>query len=260
MATGPQTIGDVDFALDGHVGSVVLRRPPHNYFDAETVASLVAAFRRLDEDPQCRAIVLRSEGRSFCAGADFGSDGGGVDGEAAARIYQGAIALFSIGKPIVAAIQGAAIGGGLGLALVADFRIASSEASFAANFARLGIHSGFGISAMLPAAVGRQAALLMLETGRRIDAAEAARIGLADRIVPADRLVEETQALAAEIAAAAPLAVQSMRRTLLGDRAEHVRRAIEIEITAQKAQFASADFREGIRAAHERRTPVFRGR
>jgi enoyl-CoA hydratase/carnithine racemase len=260
MATGPQTIGDVVYAIDGHVGSVVLRRPPHNYFDAESVACLATAFRRLDEDPRCRAIVLRSDGRSFCAGADFGSDGGGLDGEAAARIYEGAIALFSVGKPIVAAIQGPAIGGGLGLALVADFRIASTQGCFAANFARLGIHSGFGISAMLPAVVGRQAALLMLETGRRIDAAEAARIGLTDRVVPAGRLVAEAQALAAEIAAAAPLAVQSMRRTLLGDRAEQVRRAVAIEIAAQRAQFASEDFREGILAAHERRMPVFRGR
>lgn len=248
----------VSTARDGHVGVVTFDRPPHNYFDDASVGDLLAAFQALDGDPDCRAILLRAAGGVFCAGAQFGSDGN--DADAAMRIYRSAIALFEVRKPIVAAIQGAAIGGGLGLALVADFRIASTRASFSANFARLGIHSGFGISATLPRVVGLQAAALMLQTGRRIDAAGALNIGLAESVVEPQALDGDALALAAEIASGAPLAVQSMRQTLFGDRADVVRRAIEREIAEQRIHFHTDDFREGIRAAYKRETPVFRGR
>ncbi|MCB1461618.1 MAG: enoyl-CoA hydratase/isomerase family protein [Nitratireductor sp.] len=251
---------DVTSQLRGQAGVVTLCRPPHNYFDEHSVARLLAAFRAFEADGNCRAIVLCSQGRSFCAGADFGGDGNGIDVEIAGRIYQSAIALFAITKPIVVAVQGMAIGGGLGLALVGDFRIAAEEARFSANFARLGIHSGFGISATLPAVVGRQAALLLLETGRRIDAAEALRFGLVERVVPAGELMDAALDLAGEIASAAPLAVGSMRQTLVGNRASVVAAAIEREIAEQRIHFQSEDFREGIRAAQERRPPVFRGR
>jgi enoyl-CoA hydratase/carnithine racemase len=113
---------------------------------------------------------------------------------------------------------------------------------------------------MLPRVVGIQAASLMLQTGRRIDAAEAFRIGLVDKVVSQQALDGEAMALASEIAACAPLAVQSMRRTLLGDRAALVRAAIEREIAEQRIHFQTDDFREGIRAAHERRAPSFTGR
>lgn len=251
---------DVSCEIRDHIGIVTLARPPHNFFDDQSVAKLVTAFQSLQGNPDCRVIVLRSQGTSFCAGANFGSDGGGVDASVAERIYAGAVALFAIKKPIIAAVQGPAIGGGIGLALVADFRIAAEEAKFAANFARLGIHSGFGISATLPLVVGRQAASLLLQTGRRINAHEALRMGLVEKVVPAPQLLDATLELADEIASAAPLAVQSMRQTLLGDRAAMVSKAIEREIAEQRVQFASDDFREGIQAAHQRRAPLFKGR
>lgn len=245
---------------DDHVGVVTFDRPPHNYFDGLSVEALLAAFLTLENDPRCRVIVLRAGGRTFCAGARFGGGGNSVDAEAAMHIYRGAIGLFEVSKPVVAAIQGAAIGGGLGLALVADFRIAGDGASFAANFARLGLHCGFGISASLPRVVGLQAASLMLQTGRRIGADEALRIGLVDKVAGAAALDDEAMALAREIAGCAPIAVQSMRRTLLGDRGAAARVAIEREIAEQRIHFQTDDFREGIRAAHERRPPVFHGR
>lgn len=259
MAGGARE-AQVSVERDGHVGIVTFDRPPHNYFDDTSVGDLLAAFQALDNDPDCRAILLRAAGSVFCAGAQFGSDGNDVDADAAMSIYRSAIALFEVRKPIVAAIQGAAIGGGLGLALVADFRVASTRASFSANFARLGIHSGFGISATLPRVVGLQAAALMLQTGRRIDASEALRIGLAESVVEPQALDGAALALAAEIASGAPLAVQSMRQTLFGDRADMVRRAIEREIAEQRIHFHTDDFREGIRAAYKRETPAFKGR
>lgn len=245
---------------DGHVGIVTFNRPPHNFFDAESIGLLARRMREMAADETCRAFLLRSAGKSFCAGANFGNDGGGVDAGVAGRIYEGAIALFEIEKPIVAAIQGPAIGGGLGVALVADFRVACPEARFSANFARLGIHSGFGISATLPRVVGLQNAHLLLQTGRRIGAEEALRIGLVEKVVEKTALDGEALALARELAEGAPLAVQSMRRTLMGDRAELVRRAVRHELSEQKLHMASADFAEGIAAAHARRMPAFSGR
>ena len=247
-------------ASDGHVDMVTLCRPPHNYFDIDFLEELVAVFARLDADPRCRAVVLAAQGRSFCAGAEFGGEPGKIDAAITARFYETAVALFSFSKPVVAAIQGPAVGGGLGLSLVADFRIASPAARFSANFARLGIHSGFGISAMLPRIVGQQAALLMLETGRRVDAEQACKIGLVDQLVEAENLMPAALDMAREIAAAAPIAVQSMRNTLLGDRAELVRASVAHELAEQEKHFMTDDFREGVRASHERRAPIFKGR
>lgn len=256
----PAATGQISIVRDGHVGVVTFSRPPHNYFDGESVEGLLSAFRQLETDTQCRAIVLRAEGRTFCAGAQFGDDGNGVDADVAMRIYRSAVALFDVSKPIVAAVQGPAIGGGLGVALVADFRVAGEQAWFSANFARLGLHSGFGISATLPRVVGLQTASLMLQTGRRFSAEDACRVGLVEKVAAQAALDDEAMALAGEIASGAPIAVQSMRRTLLGDRAALVRQAIEREIAEQRIHFQTDDFREGIRAAHERRPPVFTGR
>ena len=133
-----------------HVATVEFDRPPNNHFDVELIAALADAYVALDEDPACRAIVLCSCGRHFCAGANFAGarDAGGE------ALYAQAVRLFAAATPVVAAVQGAAIGGGLGLALSADFRVASPSSRFAANFARLGIHHGFGMTVTLPAAVG----------------------------------------------------------------------------------------------------------
>ena len=140
---------DVSVGAD-HVATVEFDRPPHNHFDVELIAALADVYEALDEDPACRAIVLCSSGRHFCAGANF-AGGGDAGGEA---LYAGAVRLFAAATPVVAAVQGAAIGGGLGLALSTDLRVASPSSRFAANFARLGIHHGFGLTVTLPAAVG----------------------------------------------------------------------------------------------------------
>ena len=160
----------------------------------------------------------------------------------------------------MAAVQGAAIGGGLGLALMPDFRVAAPEARFSANFARLGFHHGFGLTATLPPIVGNQRALELLYTGRRIDGDEAFAIGLADRLVPLDRVRSEALELAAEIAGSAPLAVASIRRTMRGDLAERVRAATDREKVEQDWLRQTDDWKEGVAAMAERRAPDFRGR
>jgi 2-(1,2-epoxy-1,2-dihydrophenyl)acetyl-CoA isomerase len=241
---------------DDHVATVEFDRPPHNHFDVELIAALADAYEALDEDPACRAIVLCSAGRHFCAGANFTS-AAEVSREG---LYVQAVRLFAAATPVVAAIQGAAIGGGLGLALSADFRVASPASRFAANFARLGFHHGFGLTVTLPAAVGAQAALELLYTGRRVKGEEAYALGLCDRLAADDGLREAAHTLAAEIAASAPLAVRSIRQTMRGDLPERVLAATQREAEQQAELFASEDFREGVRATAERRTPGFIGR
>lgn len=167
--------------------------------------------------------------------------------------------LFRTNKPIVAAIQGAAIGAGMGLALVADFRVAAHAAWFSANFNRLGIHPGFGMSVTLPRVVGVQHASRLFYTGCRIDASEAHRCGLVDEVVPDDRLLQLALSRALEIAVSAPQAVQSTRATLRSSLAAAVYEANRHECAVQLAQFHSRDFLEGVAASRERRPPCFTG-
>jgi enoyl-CoA hydratase/carnithine racemase len=199
--------------------------------------------------------VLCSAGKHFCAGANFADENPAATG----LLYENAVRLFAAQTPVVAAVQGAAVGGGLGVALSADFRVASPESRFVANFSRLGIHHGFGLTVTLPLVVGQQRALELLYTGARLRGEEAHAIGLCDRLVPAERLREEAIALAVEIALSAPLAVRSIRATMRGDLAGRVREATELEAREQAKLFATEDFREGVAAAAERRPPKFTG-
>jgi enoyl-CoA hydratase/carnithine racemase len=241
---------------DDHVATVEFSRPPHNHFDVELIGSLAEAYEALDADERCRAIVLCSAGRHFCAGADF-SGGSGTGGP---HLYDNAVRLFAARTPVVAAVQGAAVGGGLGLALSADFRVASAESRFVANFSRLGFHHGFGLTVTLPTVIGTQAALDLLYTGRRVKGEEALALGLCDRLAASDEERPQARALAAEVAASAPLAVRSIRDTMRGTLADAVRAATEHEQREQARLVASEDFREGVQAMAERRAPKFTGR
>jgi len=237
-----------------HVMLVEFSRPPHNHFDGALIGAIADAYEQLDRDGACRAIVLCSDGKNFCAGADFAGEN-----PAEGDLYEQAVRLFAASLPVVAAVQGAAVGGGLGVALSADFRVASPDSRFSANFARLGIHHGFGITVTLPLVVGAQRALELLYTGARVRGEGAHRIGLCDRLVASDRLREGAVELAEEIATSAPLAVRSIRRTMRRDLAERIREATAREAAEQAGQFGTSDFREGVSAAAERRTPRFTG-
>jgi len=247
----------VSVELAEHVAIVEIHRPPHNWFDIAVMTELADAILGLDDEPECRALVLCSEGKNFCAGADLkGSD----LLDATTTLYEQAARLFSNRKPIVAAVQGAAVGGGLGLSLAADFRVASPETRFSCNFAKLGFHQGFGISATLPAIVGQQHALELMYTAVDVRGEEALRIGLADRLAPADELRDAARAFAAEIAASAPLALLSIRETMRGELADRVRAATARENREQQRLRTTADFAEGVAAVAERRPPRFTGR
>ena len=253
---------DILVTRSGHVVQAELNKPPANYFDEPMLTALGDLLEELADDPQCRAVVLCAAGKHFCAGADFSSRTGvGEDGgEGAGRIYRQAVRIFAANVPIVAAVQGSAVGGGLGLACAADFRVASPETRFVANFSRLGFHQGFGLTVSLPEIVGGQLAKEMLYTGARIDGARAYAAGLADRLVPAEELRGAAHALAEQIAAAAPLAVASIRATMRNGLAERVADALEHELAEQTRLRRTEDFAEGIQASLNRRDPVFHGR
>ena len=258
---------DIGVETQGHVAIVEIRRPPHNFFDMSLIKQIADAFESFDRDSNIRAGVLCADGKSFCAGANFG-DGSKLDAQGnrpnenqmGGHLYQEAVRLFRTKKPIVGAIQGPAIGGGLGVALVPDFRVACPEARFAANFTRLGFHPGFGLTHTLPALIGSQQANLMFYTGRRLNGEEALKIGLADVLVPQSELRAAAIALAKEIGESAPLAVQATRATVRAGMADRIKAATDHELQIQSALRQTEDFKEGVRAVNERRVANFQGR
>ena len=212
---------DIGVELKEMVATIEVRRPPHNFFDIELIRQIADACEALDQNPECRALVLAAQGTAFCAGAKLG-DGRDIqevlvrrsESGQAGHLYIEAVRLYRTRKPIVGAIHGAAVGGGLGLALVPDLRVTCPEARFCANFTRLGFHPGFGLTHTLPALIGPSKAAMMFYTSRRIPGDEAVRIGLADVLVPQAQVRIEAQKLAAEIAENSPLGVLETRATL----------------------------------------------
>jgi len=248
---------------DGMVAVLTVDRPPYNHVSVDLIRAIADAAEDVDRDPDLRAIVLRTAGKVFCAGADFTpSVRGEIDagGDFTRALYAQAIRLFGCGTPIVAAVQGAAVGAGLGLALAADFRVAAPEARFAANFVKLGFHPGFGITHTLPRVIGMQRASWMLLSGARVGGEQAFDWGLADQLAPLDRLDDAALAVAREIAANAPLAVAATRATLRRDLIDALKAATGIEATRQAELNVTEDFREGVAAVAERRPGNFVGR
>ena len=262
-----QKIGDTEVTLDGHVATVEIQRPPHNFFDDGLIHNLADAFSLLDEEKDCRAIVLAADGKNFCAGANFQSSQDSADMKTAdgrssnsGNLYKEAVRLYSNKKPVVGAIQGAAIGGGFGLALVPDFRVVCPETRFAANFVKLGFHPGFGLTYRLPQLIGEQKANLLFYTGRRINGDTAAEWGLGDVLTTQDQVRAEATKLAAEIAENAPLGVMSTRATMRDGLAEAIRKQTDHELKEQTWLRDTEDHKEGVRAVAERRPGNFVGR
>src|SRR6185369_9501459 len=269
-ANGGSNMGpfkDIGVDLADGVATIEIRRPPHNFFDIELIRQIADACEAIDKDDACRAIVLAAQGTAFCAGAKLG-DGADVQNVLvkksetgqAGHLYIEAVRLFRTAKPMVGAIHGAAVGGGLGLALVPDLRVTCPEARFSANFTRLGFHPGFGLTHTLPALIGPSKAALMFYTSRRVTGEEAYRMGLADVLVPQAEVRAAAHKLAAEIALAAPLGVLETRATMRAGLADKVRAATDIELEKQTRLRKTADFKEGVDATNQRRLPKFQGR
>ncbi len=247
----------------GPVAELIFSHPPHNHATVEVLTALADHLDAIDADPAIRATVIASEGRIFCAGADLASKGGfggSGAGDPLDEFYAQALRLYAAKKPMVMAVQGAAIGAGLGLALVADFRVAAPEARFSGNFTRLGFHPGFGLTVTLPRLIGVQRASEMFLTSARYKAEDIAPWGLVDRVSNSGGALAGAHALAAEIAGNAPLAVVSTRETLRAGLADAVRAQLVREHGEQKWLQATADYAEGVASVFERREAQFAGR
>lgn len=245
-----------------HVRLLTFRNPPQNFATVRLLREIADRLDAFDADPQVRAVVLTSEGKSFCAGADLVSPNGfGAAGDdPLAEFYAQAIRIFASRKPIVAAVQGAAVGAGLGLALAADFRVATPEARFSANFVKLGFHPGFALTHSLPRVVGPQRAAQMFLTGDRYKTEEIADWGLIDQVAPADSLIDAALAFANRIAQNAPLALLATRETLRLGLVDDARAALAREHQEQLKLRNTEDFAEGVRAMTERRPGRFQGK
>jgi len=237
----------------GSVACLALDRPPHNFFDIAMLEEIAAILAQCERDPEVRVTLLMSKHKNFCAGADFG-EGRRHDPE---PIYTAATKLLRRTKPLIAAIGGAAVGGGLGLALTADLRIGDDACWFQANFTRIGISAGFGISFTMPRVIGPQRTRDLLLTSRRVPSREALAIGLLDRLVEAGTLHDAALALATDIAANSPAATSASLRLFGHDDADRFAAAVTRELGLQRPLFAAPDFDEGVRASAERRTPQF---
>ena len=264
--TGFKDFNDIEVTGNGQVAIIEIQRPPHNFFDYALIQQIADAMEAIDQDNNLRSVVLCAEGKSFCAGANFGSDGKSSNqnqesnpNDKSSHLYVEAVRLFATKTPIIGAIQGAAIGGGLGLSLVPDFRVACPESRFAANFTRLGFHPGFGLTHTLPALIGIQKATLMFYTSRRIKGEEAYNWGLADMLVPQKEVRSEAIALAEEIAENSPLGVIETRATMRQGLADRVRETTDHELLVQDKLRQTDDFKEGVKAMAERRVPNFKG-
>ena len=248
---------DLEINIESFTTFIKINRPPHNFFDADLISQIADVLEEMDSNNKCRSIILHSEGKNFCAGANFKQSNFKEGGDVYPNLYKQAIRLFQTKKPIISIIQGAAIGGGLGLALATDFRIACEEARFSANFAKLGFHHGFGTTITLPRAIGHQKAKLMLLTSIRMNGREAYNIGLVDYFVNKEQLMEKAIEISNLINNSGPLGIESIRTTINDNLVEEISKAVVREASEQNKLKDTKDFNEGIKASIERRDPIF---
>jgi len=273
-----------EVVLDRHGAVLVLRlnRPEQrNGLTGTLLAEYLAALEEARRDDSVRVVVTTGEGDAFSAGADMedlDSDALGLNAlmheklgltgtlSGAEKAYdrlgvgRETLAIKNFDKPLIAAVNGAAAGGGLALAMLHDIRLASDRATFTTAFVRIGLVAEMGLSYTLPRAIGLEAAMDMMYTGRLVGADEALALRMIRRVLPHDRLIEETLAYADHIAAQAPLAVQFAKRTLARSLDNSLPAQLELEWPYQVAAFDTDDAKEGIAAFRERRPPRFTGR
>jgi enoyl-CoA hydratase len=263
------TYEHIQLTRDGHIATLKLNRPAAR--NAMTPAMGDEVRRAVDElraDAGVRVLVVTGEGKAFSGGGDLGMlarDAGvsDVEGEsmggAPRDFYRRYLSICSLPIPTIAALNGHAIGAGLCLALACDVRIATSDAKMGMTFTKLGIHPGMGATYLLPRLIGTARACELLFTGRIIEAAEAERLGLLNRVVAREAFPAAVRELAAEIAGAAPIVNRLVKRAIYRGVESSLEDALDLESMQQAATFETADAREGVKAIMEKRQPKFAG-
>ena len=256
------------YEVRDYVATITLNRPENrNSMTEDVLEGVASAVAEVRQDPEVRCVIITGKGRSFSAGADFRSQvqrGSGerelLPNERSFAMYQPFLSVLSIEVPVIGALNGHAIGGGLGLALVCDVRVANRDSKYGANFVKLGLHPGMATTYFLPRFVGIPRAAELLFTGRLISGAEAAELGFANYAVAPDEVLPKAQELAREVASCAPIAVRWTKRSLYRNVGWDPTTAAEIEAGIQSRTVETEDFREGVAALLEKREPEFKGR
>ena len=252
----------------GHVLEITLNRPENrNSMTPEMLPAFGAAIRGAGIDSDARCVIITGTGSSFCAGADFRSNLLTPDSSPQAKpppdaqfeVYAAFLEILKIKVPVIAAMQGHAVGGGLGLAMVCDLRVANHDARYGANFVKLGLSPGMAISYMLPRLVGVPKALELMLTGRIISGAEAHDLGLVNDAVDAHRVLERAREIADEIASAAPIAVRWTKELTYRHLDWDPNGAARLEGAFQAFTGQTRDFAEGVAALLEKRPAEFSG-
>jgi len=250
--------------ISERIALLTLNRPDNrNSMDGEMMPAFKDAIQQIKDNDDLRCLIITGSGNSFCAGADFkqglSGDKNQLPNETFMEFYQPFLDLGEITIPVIGALNGHAIGGGLGLALMCDIRIANKSAKYGANFVRLGIHSGMAISYLVPRLVGLPMANELLFTGRLITGEKSCDIGLVNYAENADEVLDKAWELAREIAACAPVAVKMMKRSIYRGLSWNPSQAAELEAHCQSRTFEMEDAKEGIHALLEKREPNFKG-
>src|SRR6185295_12734278 len=255
----------VRFAVSDAIGVITLNRPDNRNSMTPELLDAFAAASAEARAADVRCVVVTGTGSCFSSGADFKStlqrEGDRrAPHERSYAMYESFLTLLDLGVPVIGALNGHAVGGGFGLALVCDLRIGARDAKYGANFVRLGLAPGMAISYTLPRLIGLARANDLLLTGRLVDGAEAEQLGILNRAVAAGDVLGEALALARTIADNAPRAVRATKRAIQRGLELQIRDAARLEAFAQAESVATDDAREGIAALLAKRPPKFTGR
>ena len=270
MAQGPQPAATplVLEKREGSIALLTLNRPDRlNALNIELGAALAEALRRVAADDSVRCVVLTGAGRAFCSGGDLSVlrdvRKRNAPQELESLLRNGkqiVLSICTMPKPVLAAVNGPAAGAGMSIALACDLRMATDVAAFGQNFAKVGLFPDFGGTWFLPRLAGTGIAAEMFYTGEMVSAADAARMGIVNRVVPVDKFEEEVRTTAARLAAAPPLPARAVKQVLFGAELAELERALDFEIARQVECFASEDALEGMNAFFEKRAPKFQGK
>jgi enoyl-CoA hydratase/carnithine racemase len=258
----PETI-KLENATAGVVVLTLSRPEAANSLNSRMGEELLHAWSSLAARDDLRCVILAGAGRHFCAGADLKERNGMSDADWAAqhRVFEAMVrAQLSVAAPVIAAVNGAAMGGGCEMTLACDFAYASETARFGLPEVGLGIMPGLGGTQLLRRAAGERRAIELLTTGRPFSAAQALEYGVVNGVTAPDALMETVLAVAAEIAARAPLSVRALKQVVRGGQALDLPAAMDLELSAYNRLFKTADRREGVASFNEKRTPRFDGR